>query len=277
MTTLKWWERPCVAFDTESTGTDPLSARIVTAAVIHLTPRQEPRLISWLIDPGIDVPDEAAEVHGWTTERIKDALAGAEARRTMAGDSRPMSAAAAIDEVVSHLGTAMAAEAGIFAFNVAYDATLLETECARLDVPGISDRSHGWAGLVDAMVIDKARDPYRPGKCDGQQKRAPRCECGADGKKLTDLCRHFGVPLGADAHDAGADALAAARLGYRLVTGWPDVARLKLSTLHERQVEWRAQQSRSLRDYWRRLGDERWSEVDEGWPLHSSLAGRAAA
>ena len=90
--------------------------------------------------------------------------------------------------------------------------------------------------------------------------------CGATDRKLGSLCKHYGIFHGGE-HDAAADTLAAIRLAVRLAGLWPDIARLKLDTLHRKQVEWRRAQSVSLRDFWRKSGDERWREVALGWPL----------
>ena len=49
--------------DTESTGTNPETARIVSACVGSS---------SWLIDPGVDIPAEATAVHGVTTEHARE-------------------------------------------------------------------------------------------------------------------------------------------------------------------------------------------------------------
>ena len=63
---MGWHEGPLAGFDTETTGTDPETARIVTAAVIVHGP--EPVDARWLVNPGIDIPAEATAVHGISTE-----------------------------------------------------------------------------------------------------------------------------------------------------------------------------------------------------------------
>ena len=55
-----------VGFDTETTGVSPTSDRIVTAALI----RREGSLVqtlTWVIDPGVEIPERATAVHGITT------------------------------------------------------------------------------------------------------------------------------------------------------------------------------------------------------------------
>ena len=46
------------AFDVESTGPDPESARIVTACIVHVDGSGQipPQPQTWVIDPGIPIP-----------------------------------------------------------------------------------------------------------------------------------------------------------------------------------------------------------------------------
>jgi DNA polymerase-3 subunit epsilon len=280
----KWHEGRMVALDTETTSTDPLTARIVTAAVVHITPGQRPSTISWVIDPGIPVPDEAAAIHGWTDERIaahigrpgQDRLAV----RLHNGHTQRLTADAALFEIAAQAATAMAADAPLVVMNAAYDLTLLEAECARNDVPTLSSRPTGIRGVVDPMVIEKAYDPYRklcykaPGcrpaeqhhECSGCRGGKYRCGgCGAHNKQLLGLCLHYGIRH-AGAHDASADAIAAVRILKRIVEAWPDIARLRLGTLHQHQVGWRREQMLSLRSYFDRNQIEH-DGCDPGWPL----------
>jgi DNA polymerase-3 subunit epsilon len=133
------------------------------------------------------------------------------------------------------------------------------------------------------MVIENAFDPYRkvcyqaPGcrrdeghyECGGCRGGKVKCGgCGVTDKKLESLCRHYGV-LHAGAHDCADDAIATVRLLHKLLAAWPQVASWKLGTLHEHQVTWRREQSDSLREFWKKAGNEDWRNVDSGWPLQS--------
>jgi DNA polymerase-3 subunit epsilon len=64
-----WHEGPMVAFDLESTGVDTDTARIVTACVALIQPGQPVEPMTWLLDPGIEIPEAASAIHGITTER----------------------------------------------------------------------------------------------------------------------------------------------------------------------------------------------------------------
>jgi DNA polymerase-3 subunit epsilon len=268
---VKWHEGRMVAVDTETTGVNPLEARIVTAAVVHFAPGQRPTSIQWVIDPGTQVPDEAAAVHGWTNERIRGFLGrpGTDAVRIHNGRKQPLTRDAALFEIAAQAATAMAAEAPLVVMNAAYDLTLLETELVRNAIDPLSTRPTGIRGVVDPMVIERAFDPYRrlKGGCRGGKYRCGGC--GATDHKLLSLCAHYGIRH-AGAHDASADAVASVRILRRLVDSWPEIARWKLPTLHEHQVTWRREQADSLRAYFDKNGIEH-DGVDPGWPVHTSL------
>jgi len=65
-----WHTDWMAAFDLETTGTDPETARIVTATIVHIKGAQT-ETQSWLVNPGIEIPAEAAAIHGVTTERAR--------------------------------------------------------------------------------------------------------------------------------------------------------------------------------------------------------------
>ena len=67
MTKMPWFERPLCAFDTETTGPKPKQDRLVTACVARIDGAAV-QLHNYIADPGIEIPAEATEVHGVTTE-----------------------------------------------------------------------------------------------------------------------------------------------------------------------------------------------------------------
>lgn len=274
MTALKWHEGHMVAYDVETTGVNVHEDRIVTAAIVHKAPGERPRTITWVIDPDVPIPTEASDVHGWTHERIRHHL-GPQAMASSTVNGRTtlhVDPGQAIYEIAGQVALAMSQGVPVVAMNASFDLTILEAECARHGHDTLTQRlaPKGIGGVIDPMILDKQHDPYRPGKCDGQQKRGPKCRCGADGKKLVDLCRHYGVLLG-DAHAADADALAALRLVPRLVAAWPELGRWRLSTVHEKQIGWKKEQAASLASYFRRIGEHEKAETVSGeWPLQTS-------
>ena len=66
---LPTWAKFLTVFDLETTGLDVKTSRIVTATVATLDPGGEVTdLREWLVNPGIEIPEAASNVHGVTTE-----------------------------------------------------------------------------------------------------------------------------------------------------------------------------------------------------------------
>lgn len=279
---VDWAALPCVSFDVETTGVDVFTDRIVQAAVVKIVPGQDPVTKTWLVDPGIEIPDEAAAVHGITTDRAR-----AEATHTP-----PQM----LLELTSILTRTMQLQWPLVVMNAPFDLTMLEAENERYSVPSMAGRVAPLpiGPIVDPMVLDKAADPFRrscykaPG-CDPEAKvhecggcRGPGREikgwtcggCGALDRKLTSLCAHYGVQLTA-AHDAGADALAAAQLFPRIIATRPSLFKgLTLGGLHVAQVEWKRDQMRDLAKFFRGLGEtEKAESCSPDWPLQQPRDG----
>src|ERR1700761_3884400 len=71
--TQRWVTSEWLSLDTETTGVDVDTDRVVTASLLRvpagtLTPSE---VREWVVDPGIEIPPEATAVHGWTTERAR--------------------------------------------------------------------------------------------------------------------------------------------------------------------------------------------------------------
>lgn len=182
-----WTDGTLVSFDLESTSTDPETARIVTASVVIIDGRTGALTThEWLADPGVEIPEEAAKVHGITTEKAR--IDGAPIREVVAG------IAEVIDRVWGHT-------VPLIVYNASYDVTLLDRECRR----HLGRPFYGPAlPIVDPLVLDRALDPYRKTKHLG-------------GRTLATVSRHYGVPISeADAHGSTADALCAARIAWKL-------------------------------------------------------------
>ena len=59
-----------LAFDLETTSANPKEARIVTSALVRIDGRDVQK-VEHLADPGIEIPQEATNVHGITTEKAR--------------------------------------------------------------------------------------------------------------------------------------------------------------------------------------------------------------
>jgi DNA polymerase III subunit epsilon len=64
---------PLVAIDTETTGRDPTTDRVVEVACVRWERGQVTDRKSWLVNPGRPIPKEAFDVHGISDEAVKDA------------------------------------------------------------------------------------------------------------------------------------------------------------------------------------------------------------
>ncbi|MEU8886692.1 3'-5' exonuclease [Streptomyces sp. NPDC048442] len=225
---MTWHLGRMVGFDLETTGTDPETARIVTACIVQCGGGQPTDSGVWLSDvDGQDIPDGAAAIHGITTEKART-------------QGTPL------EEVVGQLlgGLTQAIVSGlpIVAMNARYDFTVLDREAERYGLDPLPP-----APVVDPLVIDRHVDKYRKGS-----------------RKLTALCEHYAVPIG-DAHSADADAIAACRVAWRQGTMHPALALMTLDELHTVQTGWAAEQAASLQAYFRKKDPA--AVVEPAWPL----------
>lgn len=231
-------DTPMLAFDVESTGVDVETDRIVTATAVVADPvakTAEPT--SWLVNPGIEIPAEATAIHGVTTDEAR--LLGADP-------------AEAIAEIAIQIAEAWEQDMPVVAFNAAYDLTLLAREMRRHGVGELK----ATGPVIDPMCIDRALDPYRKGK-----------------RTLADVCAHYGVTQ-TDAHSSVGDALAAARLAWKLPRAYKDLRNLDLWELHERQVGWREAWATEFEAYLRRKGEH--TKIDGHWPLRPFVEAMAS-
>lgn len=223
------WSDELAVFDLETTGIDVESSRIVTATVAVLDAAGNVvERTDWLLDPGIEIPEGATNVHGITTEH---ALA------------HGRSAADGVAEIVDTIRALLARGLPLVAYNAPYDLTLLNRESMRHGIPPLV----APAPVVDPLVIDKGVDRYRKGK-----------------RTLEVTSAFYGVSLD-DAHDSGADAIAAGRVAQAIAKMHGAVLPGTIAELHALQVDWCKQQADSFQDYMRRTRDPGFVAAG-GWP-----------
>ena len=232
---MGWHRELLIGFDLETTGTDPHEARIVTGAVIEVRAGEPLGRREWLADPGVEIPADAVAVHGISNERA-----------TAEGGPADQVADAIADVLVSYWQTGVP----VVAYNAAFDLTLLSAELCRHGLPSLSDRLGGPAPapVIDPYTIDRWVDRYRRGK-----------------RNLEAVCAEYGIVLEA-AHNACADALAAARLASAIATRHPKIAALGPAELHTRQIGWYAEWAADFQSFLRRKGDET-AVIDGTWPI----------
>ncbi|MEW2075577.1 3'-5' exonuclease [Streptomyces sp. NPDC012403] len=239
---MGWHRELLIGFDLETTGTDPREARIVTGAVIEVRAGEAMGRREWLADPGVPIPEDAVAVHGISNER-------ATAEGSPAGQ--------VADAIAGVLTAHWKKGVPVVAYNAAFDLTLLSAELRRHGLPSLRDRLGGAdpAPVIDPYTIDRSVDRYRRGK-----------------RNLEAVCAEYGVVLDS-AHDATADALAAARLACAIAGRHPKVAALGPVELHRRQIEWYAAWAADFQDFLRRKGETD-AVIDGTWPLREPAGER---
>ncbi|AZI59448.1 3'-5' exonuclease [Nakamurella antarctica] len=233
-----------VGFDTETTGIDTATARIVTAALVHLDPSGEqlPATRSWLLDPGVDIPAEASAIHGISTEHART-------------HGRP--AALAIAEIIAGLRQCWAAGHPTVIFNASYDLSLLDSEARRHGLTPLTDLPE-WAEavIIDPLVIDRFVDRYRRGK-----------------RTLDAASAVYSVPT-PDAHNATGDSIAAVAVARAIAHKYPLIRNAGAEALRSSQVEWQRNWAINFQSYLRSRGEAD-AVIDSDWPLRAGAATRA--
>lgn len=231
-----WARRPFLCIDAETTGTDPLEDRIVELAVVEVDRHGDAdEAWSTIVDPGLEVeiPDEAAAIHGITTERARDEGIDLEAALEYVAE-----------RIYRHHET-WEGQAAQVMFNARFDLPLLISEAERRLVPFPC-----FASILDPFLIDRLCDRWRAGK-----------------RRLTLVADHYEVELDeADAHGALADATAAGRVMVKLLERYPQVGAHTLAWVWLRQVQGHEQDHDRFVDYLRQTTDPT-IEAAPGWPI----------
>jgi DNA polymerase-3 subunit epsilon len=282
-----WWNGRALGFDTETDGPVPTEARVITGALVHLVPGVAPQEMETMLQPERDIPQEAIDIHGITTERARDE-----------GVLREVGIASIATTIADLAGP----EVPVVGHNVVYDLTLLDRELRRLGLGRLETEGEVFAQIqqvrmilggqlvttfpvIDTLVLDKAVDPYRKGS-----------------RRLVDTATFYNVPMAAgSAHGATADVIASLRIAIRiagrahweaddLITSYADRKRpgeivqafhglraRSLADLHCAQVKWKAEQSEGLREYFRQKGTADPDKVSTDWPVQAISLEESAA
>ena len=223
-----WSMHPRAAFDLETTGKDPRTARIVTASIVVV---DEAGVVAdiheWLADPGVEIPEEAAAIHGVSTAHARE-------------HGRPSDVVTA--EVGAVLAALFANNIPVIAFNASYDFTVLAHEARRHGLAQITA-----SPVIDPFICNKHVDKFRKGS-----------------RTLVALCEEYGIKLD-DAHTSAADAEATLRLADALAAKYSSL-RLDTKELHTAQVEWARAQAADFQAYLRRSKDPA-AVIEGSWPV----------
>lgn len=223
------WAARLAVFDTETTGVETDTSRIVSATLALLGDSGEVvERYDWMLDPGVEIPDAAIRVHGITTEIAR---------------ASGIDAAVGVKQITDRIAEMFDRGLPLVVYNAPYDLTLLRAEQLRYGIEG-----GNFSPVLDPLVIDKQLDRYRKGK-----------------RTLVAVAAHYGVELG-NAHDAGEDAIASGRVLQRLaakyITALPD----DLEKLHSVQAVWAKEQAENFQQYMRRARDPHFV-ADGAWPV----------
>jgi DNA polymerase-3 subunit epsilon len=267
-----WHAGRFAALDFESSGVDPNEARIVEA-YIGLVGGDQPPVDRrpLLIDPGVPMPEEAAKIHGFTTEFLRQ---------------NGMPAAEGIGKVVAAVKAVWAEDIPLVGHNIGgYDLSLFNAEMVRHGFGPLIDLMGGTYGpVIDTRVLSKHLDKWRPRVSEEQGAHA-----------LKTCAQVFGVTwVDEDAHGARYDALISARIAWRMGTiaalpreqrPWiqaskrderhlfDDIA-VPLPELFARQRRWAKEHAASYQEYLRspKAGDKRddAAVIDGTWPVQAA-------
>lgn len=219
-------------WDTETTGVRTDEDRIITA---FISLRDGDRIVSehsWVIDPGIEIPEEASAVHGMTTEWVREHGEKYQGK--------------AIDEIAKTLSNASHAGYVITGYNNSFDLAILEAEIKR-HFPGITGLRFKEEGrFIDPLILDRAIDRYRKGS-----------------RKLADVARHYGVNFNEDeAHAADYDVKVTAELVPKVLNAaYKALPKLKglsqgeiIDALQGMQRDWKRDWADHLTEYFAKTG-----------------------
>lgn len=243
---MSWVDGDWLSFDTETTGVDIGTDRVVTAALLLAPAVGDPDpVFEWVVDPRVEIPPEAAGIHKYTTERAR------------AEGSHP---GVVMKLLRDALGWLWNPRTPLVVVNSPFDLSLLDAEFQRhLGEPLVLS-----GPVLDPMVCDRRLDRYRKGS-----------------RTLESLCAHYGVTLTA-AHNSTADALAGVGVMRAVIRAFPEVGRRSLDELQHCQREWRREWAENFQVYLRGKKQQDGAGVEEvaavvidrGWPMQTSVGAR---
>ncbi len=227
------WAKRIAVFDTETTGLDLKTSRIVTASVVELdldgnvvVDRAE-----WFANPEIEIPKVASDVHGITTE-----MAVADGRNYKE----------VVAEILDALRDCFQRGVPVVAYNAPYDFTILMHQAIALGLDPITEPMP----VIDPLVVDKTYDRYRSGK-----------------RKLELVAKHYSVALD-DAHNSKADAIAAGRVALAVMKAHAEKLPQTAAEFHASQIEWARVIDEGFTKWMRENVDKDFVAAP-GWPIKS--------
>lgn len=243
-----------VSFDTETTGVDVLNDRVVTTSIAYIDPVGN--IIDnweWLINPGVEIPEGAAAVHGITTEFAQ-------------ANGQP--APQAIYEIAGILGYFLNNGVPVVAYNAAFDFSLINAEINRhlhlsgalseflnnpnaLGLAAFLNSPENLKYIIDPYIIDLRLDKWRKGS-----------------RTLTAAATHYRVDL-ENAHTSFDDCVAAAGVARGLWDKYALLTEGNYEDLFDLQVDWYREIMDDRRVYFAKQGKEM-TDFSNVWPIRTS-------
>lgn len=238
-----WWYGPLVGLDFETTSANPETARPVSVALVTV---DGTNVHSWseLIDCGEEIPEEAAAIHGITTEMV---------------DRDGEAAQAVLEMIMIKIRSVQHSGIPLVIYNSPYDLTVLDRELERQGLPTL-DHENDLRPVIDPLVISQRICAWkRP-------------------HTLERACEQFHVPYQGPQHDAAVDAFQAVRLAWRLIDSGRALMDGKVinlcdatpDQLHDHQVEWYRASAEKFVENQRDKGREP-EGVNFSWPYPTKL------
>lgn len=183
---MNWKRATWLFIDSETTGTDPEEARIVELGAVKVRDGEILERRGMVVDPGVPIPDEAAQIHGITGDLVK---------------GRP-----ALQSIGARFLDHVRAADVLGAYNAPYDFRILERELGQPWRDAIEGKP-----VLDPLVICRFEHVGRYWRGKGRHR-------------LTSVCERFGLRIEGQAHRASTDAAMAARVLWRLRCHLPEDA-----------------------------------------------------
>lgn len=138
-----------ITFDTETSGIDTKNDRIITC---FMRAKDGDKVVfeqNWVIDPGVEIPKEASDVHGMTTEWVRE-----HGSKDVRGS---------ICEIVDQLSEFATSEYVVAGFNHSFDLAILAAEYERHAGSDLRNWMPSWVRYIDPVIFSRVFDKYVKG------------------------------------------------------------------------------------------------------------------
>ncbi len=231
-----WNKKIFAGFDTETTGVDYSTDKIVTAAIVFYdySTQTIQKTQNWLADPGIEISHKATEVNGISTEYAQKY-------------GRPLKEV--LVEIRNTLIEATKSDIPIVIFNANFDLSILN---ANLKAEGLETIEEiigtDTYNIIDPLVIDRAVDKYRKGK-----------------RTLESMIQTYNLENRADLHDAQVDTEVMLDVLNQICKKYPQLQSFDLNELYLWQKEAYKAWADNFNSYLARTN--RPANVSDVWPV----------